>query len=288
MKKFFIKIHKLLPDNLFLIINFLYLHLKGKGKIYIPNIKNPRTFNEKMLYSRCYIRTYPIQNFADKILVRDHIAKIIGCKYLVGLIGVYENTNDINFDLLPLKFVIKTNHGSGWNIICQNKNKLNINKTKETINQWLGLNYFDIGREWQYQNIAPKILVEEFLSNNDGTPITDYKLFCFNGTPIYIQVDLDRFTNHRRQFYNLSWDLQEFTTMFAWEPTPIPKPRNIEEMAIIARKLSIGFMFLRVDLYNDGDRLFFGELTVHHGGGCEPFVPYKYDLKLGDLLSLDK
>ncbi|MEI7661400.1 MAG: ATP-grasp fold amidoligase family protein [Bacteroidota bacterium] len=249
-------------------------------------MKNPKTFNEKMLYSRRFVREYPIPEFADKLLVRDYVSGKIGSKYLVPLIGVYNNSNEIRFDTLPEKFVLKTNHGSGWNIVCQNKSTLDIKHTKEQVDHWLKLNYYTEGREWQYKNIKPVILIEEFLTNINDTPITDNKLFCFNGIPKFIQVDLDRFTNHRRQFYDLDWNLQEFTTMFTWEPRPVPKPKNLYEMIDIARKLSVGFKFLRVDLYNNGENLYFGELTLHHGGGCEPFIPSKYDIQLGNLLSI--
>ena len=283
MKKILIKIHKYLPDKLFLLVNFIYLHLKGKGKIYIPKIKHPRTFNEKMLYSRCYIKNCPIANVADKILIREHIANIIGQEYLVPLLGVFNNTNEINFDSLPKKFVIKTNHGSGWNIVCQNKSHLDVEMTKETIEYWLKLNYYNVGREWQYKDIKPKIMVEEFLNDVDGTPIKDFKLFCFNGLPQFIQVDLDRFTNHKRQFYDINWQLQEFTTMYERDPKPIKKPTNLNEMIAIATKLSRGFKFVRVDLYNSGNKIYFGELTLHHGGGCEPFIPHKFDIELGKL-----
>lgn len=261
--------------------------MKGRGRIYYPDIRHPKTFNEKMLHSRYYLKEYPIPDFADKVLVRKQIADLIGQKYLVPVLGVFNNPDEIDFIQLPNRFVIKTNHGSGWNIVCQNKSKLDIENLKQIIGKWLQLNYYDVGREWQYKNIKPKILVEQFLTNINGTPITDFKLFCFNGAPKYIQVDIDRFTNHRRQFYDLNWNLQKFTTLFKWESNPLPKPKNLEEMILIGKKLSEGWSFVRVDLYNDGNNIYFGELTLNHGGGCEPFIPYKYDLLLGQLLKSD-
>ena len=286
MKYLLRKIHSLLPDKLFTLADFLYLHIKGNGNIYFPNIKIPKTFNEKMLFSKFNFKEFPIPNFADKILVREYVEKLIGIKYLVPVLGVYEDAKQIDFKELPSKFVMKTNHGSGWNIICMNKNQFNIDEAKNKLNYWLSLNYYNVGREWQYKFIKPKILVEDFLSNVDGSPITDYKLFCFDGKPQFIQVDLDRFTNHRRQFYDLNWNLQEFTTLFKRESIPLSKPNNLKEMIEIAKKLSVGFAFVRVDLYNDGERLFFGEFTLHHGGGCEPFIPAKFDRKLGELLKI--
>ena len=286
---FFIKkILGLLRDKEFYRISFVYLHRKGKGKIYFPNIDDPSTFNEKTLFMKMYYRETPIDYFADKYRVREYITQKIGSRYLVPLINHYEKAEDIDFDKLPQEFVLKMNHGSGWNLIVLDKNKINRNSVKHQLEKWMKLNYYNVGREWQYKSIKPLILCEEFLFNPDHTPIRDYKVFCFNGKAQFVQIDLDRFTNHRRQFYDRDWNLQPFTTLFPKEDIPIEKPNHLAEVLEAAEKLAVGFMFLRVDFYYNGSEIHFGELTLHHGGGCEPFIPSEYDLILGKMLKMKR
>ncbi len=279
---------KNISDKQFYLLSFFYLHYKGKGKIYFPRIENPTTFNEKTIFMKLYYRQTPIDYFADKYKVREYVAQKIGEKFLVPLIKVYNNANEIDFEYLPKQFVLKVNHGSGWNIVVLDKEGIHEESIRHQLNHRLHINYYSFGREWQYKNIKPVILCEKLLVNKDGSPITDFKVFCFNGSAKYIQIDLDRFTNHRRQFYDRGWNLQPFTTLFPRENKPVAKPEHLTEILELAEKLAEGFMFVRVDFYYDGSNIHFGELTLHHGGGCEPFIPSEYDLALGKIMKLKK
>jgi hypothetical protein len=276
----------LFNDKLFFLLSFYFLHFKGKGKIYFTNINNPRTFNEKTLWMKLYYRKTPIDYFADKFKVREYVSQKIGDEYLVPLIKSYKNADEIDFNTLPEKFVLKVSHGSGWNIIVLKKKEINKIEVRRKLDGWLKKDYYNIGREWQYKNITPMIICEKLLINKDGTPITDYKVFCFNGSARFVQIDLDRFTNHRRQFYDTDWKLQPFTTLFPHESRAVEKPKHLPEILQLAEKLAQGFIFVRVDLYYNGNSIYFSELTLHHGGGCEPFIPSNYDLILGNMLRL--
>jgi hypothetical protein len=133
-------------------------------------------------------------------------------------------------------------------------------------------------------NLKPRLICEKYLENTAEKSLYDYKIFCFGGEPEYIQVDIDRCKKHCRNFYDRDWQLQPFSFAYKKADKKIDKPERLSEMLEIARKLSEGYDFLRVDLFYYEDEIFFGELTFHPGGGCEFITPYHYDKKLGDLL----
>ena len=169
------------------------------------NLDNPVTFNEKIQWLKLY-NSIPIKTrLADKYLVREYVKNKIGKEYLIPLLGVYDKFEEINFGMLPDKFVIKCNHGSGYNIIVKDKSKLNLKDIQTKINNWMNINYpFVYGMELHYRDIEPKIIIEEFMDDGTGD-LKDYKITCFNGKPELIWVDSDRFTNHKRNLYDLNW-----------------------------------------------------------------------------------
>jgi hypothetical protein len=262
---------------------FYLTHLRLGFWPYNPNIKEPKTFNEKINYIKLFHRPKNGPMVADKVLVREYIEQKIGSKYLIPILGVYNNASEIDFDNLPLGFALKTNHGSGWNIICKDKSKLDIEASKIKLDNWLKLNSYDINREWQYKFIKPLLICEELLEYE----IFDFKFFCFNGNPQFIQIDVDRFTNHTRSFYDIEWNKQVFGINYPISEKDIPKPTQLNEMIELAKVLSKGFDFLRVDLYIYNNRVYFGELTLHPGGGYEPFLNKEQDLFLGSFLNLN-
>src|SRR5690625_2811453 len=198
------KLSKFLNDYYLNHINYIYLHIK---KMQLPkwlDLDEPETFSEKIIYLKLRYRHPNANMYADKLFVRDFISSKIGSKYLIPLIKVYNHPSEINFDDLPQRFVLKLNHGSGMNIICKNKNKLNRKKSLELINRWYKQDYSEIGREYQYKGIKPIVYAEKYMENNkEKGDLNDYKIFCFNGVPKFIQVDIGRYSEHKRAFYDL-------------------------------------------------------------------------------------
>lgn len=267
-------------------IFYYYLHFK-KGVI--PkrlNLKNPSTFNEKTIWLKLNVRYANANIISDKVLVKEFVKNKIGEQYLIPNIAVFDDVSQIEISKLPSSFVLKANHGSSWNIICEDKNKFNFKDVEYKLNRWLNTNYYDIGKEYQYKDIAPKIICETYLTNSKENPLVDYKIFCFSGEPKFIQVDLDRFTNHTRNFYDVDWKLMPFTTLYPLGGKKLPRPEALDEMLSIAQKLSDGLKFARIDLYYHNKSVYFGEITLHHGGGFEPFMPSEYDKILGQYINL--
>lgn len=244
------------------------------------NLKNPVSFNEKLTYLKLNQANTSLACYADKLRVREFITRKIGNQYLIPLIKTYKDPEEINFDILPQSFVLKTNHGSGWNIICTDKNSINYEQVRRKLKKWLSYNSFYFSREYQYKEIEPVIICEKLLDFN----IYDYKFFCFDGEPKIVQVDIDRFTDHRRAFYNMNWEKQDFSIRYPISEKEISKPEQLSEMQDICRKLSSQFKFVRVDLYIFKSQIYFGELTFFPGACNEPFNPVEADYSFGELL----
>ena len=249
------------------------------------NLQNPQTFNEKIQWLKLYDST-PIKTMlADKYLVREWVNEKIGEEYLIPLLGVWDKFDDIDFDKLPEKFVLKANHGCGWNIIVKDKNNFNINDAKKKFDVWMNTNYaFKNGLELHYKNIAPKIIAEKYIENDEG--LLDYKFLCFNGKVKYVWVDTDRFTAHKRDIFDLDWNHLPFTIKFPNAKKTPGKPKRLKEMIELATELSKGFAHVRVDFYEVDSKIYFGEVTFTSGSGIEKFCPEEYDLKLGQMIEL--
>lgn len=237
------------------------------------------------LYDSTPIKT----QLADKFLVREWIKDKIGEKYIVPLLGVWDNFDDINFDSLPRQFVLKTNHGCGWNIIVKDKSKFDINDAKQKINRWLKTNFaFEFGLELQYLNIKPKIIAEEYLENNEND-LYDYKVFCFNGKAESIMFLSERKQGLKMAFYDLSWKKLPFTYTFPRNEDDIPCPKNLDLLINLSEKLAQGFAHARVDFYilNNG-ALKFGEVTFSSASGTCKWNPSEQNKIYGELLKLPK
>lgn len=247
---------------------------------------NLKTYNEKMQWDKLY-NLYPEKSkYTDKIEVRKFVREKIGDKYLIKVLGVWDKFDDIEFDNLPDKFVLKTNNGSQTNEFIKDKSNIDIPFIKKKFDKWMKFNYAYKHFEMHYEDIKPKIYAEEFL--NFTNKIEDYKFLCFDGEPRYCWIDIDRFENHKRNVYDLDWNLQNWNQYtYGNYKGDIGKPKNFEKMIEISRKLSKGFSHVRVDLYNiDGD-IFFGEMTFTNGAGLEPISSGKANLMLGDLWDFD-
>lgn len=262
--------------------NYFYLKMRFETLVgYYPNIKSPRSFNEKILYRKLFERDSRIPELVDKIAVREYVTKKIGKRYLVPLIGTYGSAKTIDFNMLPDKCVLKTNFMSGGNIFLDN-NKLNDNEVLSKLEYWMKSPFRHKELVWFVQKINRKILAEEMLydASTNSLPY-DYKFFMFKGVELFIQVDMDRFKDHKRNFYDANWNRVDFTLRYNSGPD-VKKPENFDEMLSVARKLSEDFAFVRVDLYTIGSRIYFGELTFTPEDGSSPFTPVSYDYLLGD------
>lgn len=262
-------------------------YYKKKSGGQVVDLVNPKKFSEKLQWYKLNAKIPLMQVCADKVAVREYI-KEIGCGELLNEVyGVYGRVKEIDWDRLPERFVIKVAHGSGQNIIVNDKAKLNIKHAKRMLNSWMHQDISWSGREWVYKNMPRRIIVEKFLQDETGG-LRDYKFFCFNGKPTFMQLEVGRFTdNNTRNFYDMEWNLMPFGKELPHNPNMVvEKPAMFQEMKEIAKKLSQPFQFVRVDLYQVNGKIYFGELTFFPAGGAPDFVPSNYDDIVGDYWEL--
>ena len=269
-----------LPDALFLRAQY-WLKL---GRVL--HLKHPRLYNEKLQWIKLYDRKPAYSTIADKLAVRDYVRERLGEGVLIPLIAEYDRVDQIDWAVLPDRFVIKCTHGSSSNIIVIDKSKLDVEDAKRKLNLWMGRNWFNLSREWPYKEIPPRIIVEQFIGAENGKAPFDYKIMCFSGKPAYVIVDADRFTGHTRNFYDTNWIKQDIFNRHPNISYEIERPAQLAEMLSIAQTLSQGFAHIRVDLYVALGRVYFGEMTFFHGYGMEVYRPESFERHLGDLISL--
>lgn len=248
-----------------------------------PNLKSPQRYTEKLQWYKLYYRTELMTQCSDKYLVRKYVeSKGLG-NILNKLYAVYDSVDEINIDLLPDKFVMKTTNGSGTNYICTDKAKLNLDVIKKEFSKWLKRDIYSSGREWSYKNIKPRIIVEELLEDGSNTfsGINDYKFFCFNGKPKYVVLDVDRYVDHKRNIYDIDWSYMDVFYEYPKLGDVIKKPEGFEEMVRVANILCEDFPCVRVDLYCVNHRVYFGELTFYPSTGYIQFEPDEFDYELG-------
>ena len=232
---------------------------------YWPNIRHPKTFNEKLQWLKLYDRNPKYSEYADKYAVRKHIIETIGESYLIPIIGVYDSVDEIEFETLPEQFVLKCNHGAGCNIICKDKSKLDIEDAKYKLNKWMHTDYSRLKRELHYAN-----------------DLFDYKFFCFGGIIQMIQVDFGRYNNHTRNIYDAEWNLLNVEIVFPRNPNMmLTPPSQLGEMKKLARILSKEFKQVRVDFYVINSKVYFGELTFFSGAGFSRYKPKSFEIELG-------
>lgn len=259
---------------------------------YELDIEKPKTWNEKIHFRKKYGNRGFMAKIADKYLVRDYIESKIGSEYLIKLLGVYDKISLDDIDKLPEQFVIKSNHASGPEFIEIVTDKKSIDKDSlvRKMNCSMNKKYGVIHGEDFYQEIKPKIIVEEYLKTENITP-DDYKIHCFNGVEgfkAFIQIDRGRYVNHRRNVYDLNWNLLDMQIEKKYPHIEtIQKPNKLDEIINIAKKLSEDFDYIRVDIYVVDDQIFFGELTMTHGDGMENISPVEIDNHWGDLWEID-
>ena len=244
---------------------------------------NPKRFTEKLQWLKLFYRNRAIEECSDKYTARLYVEKQGHPELLNELFGVYDCVDEIDFESLPNQFVLKASHGSGWNIVCKDKTKLNWKMYKRIISSWMKQNLYIYGREWNYENLTPKIIIEKYIDSGDGQ-LTDYKFFCFNGKLGFVQVDRDRFKGHKQSYFDMDWNLLPFTTGHA--AIKEKRPEALEEMKAIAEDLSEPFPHVRIDFYNIGKKIYFGEFTFFDGSGFYSYDPDKWDFHWGKMLEL--
>ena len=255
---------------------------------YWPNYLKPRSFSEKVWYRMLFDRNPLWTLLSDKWAVRQYVAERAGTECLIPVLWHGINPEDIPFDNLPNRFVIKATHGCGYNIIIPDKGQVNRTEIVFRLRQWIKENYgTDVfpGIQWGYKNIKPAIIVEQFLGSNGIVP-WDYKIYCFAGRVHFVEVHLDRFVQHATAAMDRNFD--PVNTLFGevGQHAPVGRPENHQELIRVAEALAEGLDFIRVDLYAVKGHIYFGELTCYHGGGCQPCATRQTDFSLGRLWEL--
>lgn len=268
------------------------------------NLENPKRFNDKLQWLKLNWHDPLAEKCVDKFKVRGYVREKIGDEYLNELYGVYESVKEIDINKLPKSFVLKATHGSGLNIICEDKNSLNWKKEFWKMRRWLRYNHFWLTREWPYKNIKPRIIAEKYLEGEDGFPPKDHKIFCFNGEPKLICVDFDKYDENvkkrdvqikedglklglKRNVYDIDWNLLDVQIMGLNDPSvKFSKPDNFEKMIEFSKILSEPFPHVRVDFYNYEGNVLFGELTFFDTSGTPRIIPEEFEMKMGEWLDL--
>lgn len=255
------------------------------------NLKNPQRYTEKLQWYKMHYRNPVMHQCVDKYQVREYIKKKGLEEILIPLIAHYDNIEKVEWDKLPEQFVMKTTHGGGGLnvLVCKNKAELDFAEIKDKLSfENNPVKQNTGGREWAYYSLCPSLVVEELLVNqeNPAAGMNDYKIFCYNGKPKYIVVDVDRYIGHKRNFYDVEWNNMHIGSDCPASDREIEKPVGFEKMLEIANKLSEGFPYVRVDLYNNGGKIYFGELTFYPWSGYVQFEPDEADYMFGNDFEL--
>lgn len=269
-----------LSDEHYCKVTFLLKH----GRL--PNVQHPSLFNEKLLYLKLNTKLPIMKKLVDKYDVRAFIESCLGKEFLIPLIGVYNSPNEVDFEALPQKFVLKLTAGSQNNIICLDKNTIDWELTSRKIVAWLEKDSYMRTREWQYKDLLPRFVIEEYIEDSNGKT-HDYKFWCFNGEPKFVQIDTDRFGTHKRSFFDLdSFKELDVEITYPKIDSEFHVPVNMSQMIEISRTLSKDFSFMRVDLYNIDGKIYFGEMTFYPGNCNERISPTSYEKVFGDMLNI--
>ena len=286
--------------------DYRFLVLAGRGKkAYLPadvflkkmykiktgkelNLDNPILYTEKLQWLKLYDQRPEYTTMVDKYAAKKFVAERIGEKYIIPLLGVWESVDEINFDVLPNQFVLKTTHDSGTVVICKNKRNLDIKGVKKKLGHFLKRNYYDCKREWPYKNVKPCIIAEAYMEDGTYKELRDYKFFTFGGVPKVLYIAQGRGNGEATvaDFFDMDFNHLDLTIDHDKSNTPPEKPRCFDKMKKLAALLSEGTPQLRVDFYEVDGKVYFGEMTFFHCSGFEKFHPQKWDEIFGDWVKL--
>lgn len=250
------------------------------------NLKNPRTFNEKLNWMKIYYHDPIYTKLVDKYEVKKLVADLIGEEYVIPTLGVWDSVDDIDFDRLPQQFVLKCTHDSGGLVVCKDKSKLDIKAAKEKLAAAMKRNYYTVSREWGYKNVQPRIIAEKFMEDEETHALNDFKFFCFNGVVKLLYIGSDRSTEVKFDFYDRDFNHLDIINAHPQSKVLHKRPKTFEKMIKVAEKLSKGYPFMRIDLYEVNGKIFFGEYTLYHNGGTLLFEPEEWDYKMGNWITL--
>lgn len=273
-------------DKLYLNLRFLVSMRKRM------NWDNPHTYNEKQNWLKLYDRNPQYTIMVDKNLVKDYVAKKIGEQYIIPTIGVWKHVEDIDFNTLPDKFVIKCNHNSGTGMyICKDKSKMDVKKVCDGLRLGLKENYYLRNREWPYKDVPRLIIAEKYMEDHKTGELRDYKFFCFDGDVKGLFIATGRSRGEHAVCFDFFDENFNHLPVKHGHPNAklMPeKPETFEEMKRIASILSKGIPSVRIDLYDINGKVYFGEMTFTHWGGFMPFNPPEWDEIFGEWIKLPK
>lgn len=273
-----------MPDKLYLQLCYRAVFHKKL------DLKNPRTYNEKLQWMKLYDRNPLYCTLADKVAVRDYVARYVGPEYLIPMVGgPWEDPDQIDFDALPEQFVLKCNHGSTTNIICKDKKQLQVEEAKAKLRKWLKTSWFWYGREWPYKDLKPCIYAEKYMEDEEVGELRDYKFFCFAGKPEFMLLSSDRgdeTKQTRGDFFDMEFRHLPFHKKHPNAEITPEKPRNFEKMRELAARMSQELPAVRIDLYDVNGKIYFGEYTFFSASGFGPFHPQEWDEKAGAMIPL--
>ncbi len=255
-----------------------------------PDLNEPKTYNEKLQWLKLYDRRSEYTDLVDKYQVKKIVGPIIGEEHIIPTLGVWDSYDEIPFDELPDRFVLKCTHDSGGVVFIRDSHSFSREKVKKFLEKHLKSNYYWVGREWPYKNIKPRILAEEYLEDWEGSAdLSDYKVHCFGGVPRLVQLLNGRFSDGetRNDFYTGNWERLALRRIgYGNALSPANRPDELPELLSLAKKLSNGIPYVRTDFYISKHKIYFGEMTFFPSSGFTPFVPETYDDLFGDWIIL--
>ncbi len=270
-----------LSDKAYLKLSY---RIKEKEKL---NLDNPKTYNEKLQWLKLYDRKPIYTRMVDKYEAKKFVAEQIGEEYVVPTLGVWDRFEDIDFDALPEKFVLKCTHDSGDLAICHNKAEFDIEAARRQFTSSLKRNYYWSSREWAYKDVKPRIIAEQYMEDTETQELRDYKFFVFNGSVKIFYITSGRKAGDRRtDFFDLDLNHLDLRDCDEMADVPPAFPKNLDKMMELAEKLSVGIPQLRVDFYEVDGQIYVGEFTFYYCGGHVPFKPKKWDAIWGEWLEL--
>lgn len=266
------------------------------------DLENPQTFTEKLQWLKLYDRKPEYTNWVDKYEVKRIVGDMIGDKYIIPTLGVWDTVEEIDWAALPQQFVLKTTHGSDSSgvVICQNKDEFDKAAAVKKLKKSMKSDVYKTMREWPYKDIKKRVIAEAYLTDSKnvdnqsisiggGGQLKDYKFYCFGGVPKFMLIASNRFTTHNFNYYDMEFNKLPLTSAVGSQSDVVfDKPEQFDEMKEIATILSQGFAHIRVDLYCSGGKVYFGELTFYDSSGYDDFSSEEWNRKCGDWIKLPK
>lgn len=283
LKKIYRGVLRKLPDR-----PAVYL-IYFRGYRGLLDLKNPTHFGEKIQWLKLYGHLEELSQYVDKYEVRKFVEQRVGKQYLNKLYGVYDTAEEVNFDSLPNRFVLKCTNGSGAVLICKDKSKLNQKAAIKKMKKWLTDDFAKMKKEAQYKNVKNRIIAEEYLEDESGS-LRDYKFYCYDGIPYYYGVFTNRYTDETVDMYDMSGKKLEGILNGGVKNSDyiLPQGPDFPELIEVVKKLAKPFQFVRVDFYMANGHIFFGELTFTDGAGSDPFSPESFDLEMAKRIKLGR